>query len=27
MIESKNYYRAFKLVPEDGKKTKVANAQ
>ena len=27
MIESKNYYRAFKLVPEDGNKTKVANAQ
>ena len=26
MIESKNYYRAFKLVPEDGKKSKVANA-
>ena len=26
MIESKNYYRAFKLVPEDGNKTKVANA-
>ena len=25
MIESKNYYRAFKLVPEDGKKSKVAN--
>ncbi len=25
MIDSKNYYRAFKLVPEDGKNTKVAN--
>ena len=27
MIDSKNYYRAFKLVPEDGKKSKVVNTQ
>jgi hypothetical protein len=27
MIDSKNYYRAFKLVPEDGKKTKGVNPQ
>jgi Domain of unknown function (DUF1788) len=27
MIDSKNYYRAFKLVPEVGKKSKVVNTQ